>query len=651
MMLRRFLVSVRRMSLARLLRRFGLLLPGLAVLALAAGAVDYRVSEAMGLAELQQTGHHRLDLYGASLEREIDKYAYFPATLDLERDVLDLVARGAPVAQAVNLYLERLNQRAGTLSIYVLDRRGHVVATSNWNRPDSFMGEDLSYRPYFIEAANGRPGRFFGVGTTRGEPGYYLSSPLTDNGETVGGETVGVAVVKVSLEQLEQSWTTVEAPVLVTDENGVVILASVPSWKFTTIRPLDEGTRRQFERTLQYNARPLPPLGLVPVRTVGSGADLVTLARPSHGVVEEATVFPVSGTFLAQTAPLRGTGWTLTVLSPVKQVSSMAWTRAALAAIGSAFVAILLVLWNLRRLHLRDRLRAREALQRAHDELERKVEERTRTLRAAQDELVHAGKLAVIGQLSAGLAHELNQPLAALRTLSGNAVKFMQRGNLEAAQGNLDRIGQLVDGMGTLTSQLKSFARKSSGAPRPVAVRTCADNALFLLDQRLRRAGVRVELEFGDGVVALCDPNRLEQVLVNLIANALDAMDGCRDPLLRLSGRREDGRVLIEVRDTGTGLPDEVLPRLFEPFFTTKDSGKGPGGGLGLGLAISAGIVRDFGGTLAGSNAPGGGAVFTVNIPAAPAAPDPAPDSDGEEARPAGDVECPKFSPKPCREA
>src|SRR4051812_4259570 len=140
MMSRRLTMSDRNMSPVRLIRKFGLLLPGLALLALVSGLAGFRISEAMGLAELQQTGHHRLDLYGASLEREIDKYAYFPATLGLERDVLDLVGRGAPVAQAVNRYLEQLNQRAGTLSIYVLDRQGKAVAASNWNRLDGSAG-------------------------------------------------------------------------------------------------------------------------------------------------------------------------------------------------------------------------------------------------------------------------------------------------------------------------------------------------------------------------------------------------------------------------------------------------------------------------------------------------------------------------------
>lgn len=593
------------MSIASFIRKYGLLLPGLVAVALAAGIAGFRVSENLGLAELQRTGTQRLEVYATSLNRQIDKYAYFPATLGLERDVIDLVARGKPLTDTVNRYLEQLNHRAGTLSIYLLDRQGHVVAASNWNRSDSFIGEDLSYRSYFTDGMRGRPGRLFGIGITRGEPGYYLSSPLLAN-----GEVVGVAVVKVSLEQLEQSWATVEVPVIVTDQNGVVILASVSSWKFTTLRPLPDQERRRLERSLQYNARPLPSLGLTREEAFDENAVLVRLAPPAD--VEGGS--KLSGNFLAQTAPMGDTGWSLTVLSPAGEVRAIAWTRAALAAIASAFVGIVLVLLDQRRRHLRDRLRAREALQRAHDELERKVEERTRTLRAAQDELVHAAKLATIGQISAGLAHEINQPLAALRTLSGNAVKFLRRGDLATAEHNLDRIGSIVDGMGTLTNQLKSFARKSSGMPGPVDVRRAVDNALFLLDQRWRRANVTVTTEMGaDEMTALCDANRLEQVMVNLIANALDAIEGIATPMLRLRGRREATRVIVEVHDNGPGLPEDVREHLFEPFFTTKESNRG----LGLGLAISLEIVHHFSGTLSGANHPEGGAVFTVALPAA----------------------------------
>ncbi|MBV7521276.1 ATP-binding protein [Ensifer sp. ENS12] len=592
------------MSIASFIRKYGLLLPGLVAIALAAGIAGFRVSENLGLAELQRTGTQRLEVYATSLNRQIDKYAYFPATLGLERDVIDLVARRKPLTDTVNRYLEQLNHRAGTLSIYLLDRQGHVVAASNWNRPDSFIGEDLSYRSYFTDGMRGRPGRLFGIGITRGEPGYYLSSPLLAN-----GEVVGVAVVKVSLEQLEQSWATVEVPVIVTDQNGVVILASVSSWKFTTLRPLPDQERRRLERSLQYNARPLPSLGLTREEAFDENAVLVRLAPPSD--VDGGS--KLSGNFLAQTAPMGDTGWSLTVLSPAGEVRAIAWTRAALAAIASAFVGILLVLLDQRRRHLRDRLRAREALQRAHDELERKVEERTRTLRAAQDELVHAAKLATIGQISAGLAHEINQPLAALRSLSGNAVKFLRRGDIATAESNLDRIGSIVDGMGTLTNQLKSFARKSSGMPGPVDVRRAVDNALFLLDQRLRRANVTVTAEIGAEMTALCDANRLEQVMVNLIANALDAIEGIAAPMLRIRGRREATRVIVEVHDNGPGLPEDVREHLFEPFFTTKESNRG----LGLGLAISLEIVHHFSGTLSGANHPEGGAVFTVALPAA----------------------------------
>ena len=610
------------LRLAALLLAFGLLIA-------AAAGTTYKVSQSMGLAELQATGRHRLDLYSASLEREIGKYAYFPATLGLERNVLALLhKKGGPELPAqINSYLEQLNERAGTLAIYVIDDTGRVLVSSNWRRADSYVGEDLSFRPYFRDAMASGSGRFFGIGTTRSEPGYYLSSALSD-----GGRTLGVAIIKVGLDQLEKSWSTVEAPVLVADENGVVILSSVPDWKFTTLRPLDENTRNAFDRTQQYNRRALQPLGVRETAVLNHGARLVRVARDP---METVSVYAVAGQFLAQSQTLLGTPWTLTVFSHLESVDDISAIRAAVAGISTLLLGILAMMVYQWRRHLSDRLAAREALQKAHDDLERKVEERTadlsaanqqlqdeiaervraeRTLQAAQSELIQAGKLAVIGQLSAGIAHELNQPLAALRTLSGNTAKFLERGDEVTARANLERIAQLVDRMGQITGQLKTFARKSSGQLHPVDLRLVVGHAIALLEQRVAASKARIETRFPEHpLLALCDANRLEQVAVNLIGNALDAMNGQSDALVEIDGSLGGRMVRLDVRDHGIGLGDDVKARLFEPFFTTKEAGVG----LGLGLAISAGIVSDFGGTLTGTNHPDGGALFTLEIPLA----------------------------------
>lgn len=615
--------------------RFFLLLLALAALVVTASLTTYQISQRMGLAELQITGRHRLDLYTSSLEREIGKYAYFPATLGLERNVLDFLnkADDKSLAAKINVYLEHLNERAGTLAIYVLDDKGQVRASSNWRRSDSFVGEDLAFRPYFRDAMDTDSGRFFGIGTTRSEPGYYLSSVLVDD-----NQTVGVAIVKVGLDQLEQSWSTVETPVLVADENGVVILSSVPDWKFTTLRPLDESTRTNFDRTQQYNRRALQPLGVKEVADLSNGARLVQLAKPQQAMV---SAYPVAGSFLAQSQVMPGTSWTLTVFSHIKPVDEMSFIRASVAGVTTILLCILASMVYQRRRHLSDRLAAREALQKAYDELGRKVEERTadisaanqqlqdeviervraeRTLRAAQDELIQAGKLAVIGQLSAGIVHELNQPLAALRTLSGNAARFLDRGDEATARSNLERIAQLVDRMGLITGQLKAFAHKSSGHLRPVDIRQVVTHAVAILDQRLRTRGAEVTMDFPDAVLyALCDANRLEQVIVNLISNALDAMAEQTRPKVVISCTANGAMVHLDVRDHGTGLSAEALSRLFEPFFTTKEIGDG----LGLGLTISAGIISDFGGTLVGANHPDAGAVFTLEIPVATQVPAP----------------------------
>ena len=227
---------------------------------------------------------------------------------------------------------------------------------------------------------------------------------------------------------------------------------------------------------------------------------------------------------------------------------------------------------------------------------------------------MQAGKLAVIGQLSTGVAHELNQPLTALRTLSGNSLRFLERGDLATVQVNLERIAQLADRMGLITGELRAFARKSSGEPCAVPVRAALGNALAVLESRIQQAGAKVDVQVAEPEpVAWCDGNRLEQVLVNLINNALDAMVGAPTPCVDVRCELLHGQVHVQVRDHGPGLSEQALAHLFEPFFTTKGSRDG----LGLGLALSAGIVRESGGTLGGANHPGGGAVFHLTLPAA----------------------------------
>jgi two-component system C4-dicarboxylate transport sensor histidine kinase DctB len=595
----------------------------LAALVTGAGWLGYRYTFDTALARQAERGQVQMRLYAQALESELARYDYVPSLLSLDARI-DALLRDprSPerVAQA-NAYLAALNGRAGTRVVYVLDAKGRVLATSNYQRPDSFLGEDLSFRPYFRSAIEGQLGRFYGVGTTRSESGYYLSAPLGDR-----DRPVGVAVVKIGLEPLENRWQGNDSQMLLADENGVVILASDPSWKLAALRPLSDEQRARLDRNLQYNRAPLPQLALSLVRPLANGP-----AQGGDALVRLRQGPPM----LAQHLALPGTDWDLTLLTNTSQARVAALNSAALAGVLAAFVLLLAAAWNVRRRIASERQAARAALEAANSELERKVAERTadlsatnqqlqaeiaeriRTeavLRQAQDGLLQAGKLAAVGQMSAGIAHELNQPLAALRTLSGNAEKFMARGDYQTAQGNLEKIVGLVERMGRITGALRSFARNPAAGQRHAArLGEAVDNALFLLETRVAAIRPRIARDIEPHLAVACDPNRLEQVLVNLIGNALDAIKDRPDPQLSLHAYEAGGMVHLTVRDNGPGLSEAAFARLFEPFFTTKPAGEG----LGLGLTLSAGILNENGGSLTAINHPDGGACFTLALPQA----------------------------------
>ncbi|CRN03580.1 sensor histidine kinase [Pseudomonas sp. Wu6] len=606
----------------RLIRQ--LFLPPLIIaLMIGLGFIGFWVSEYYGIRTLSDNSGRQLELHARTVESELSKYTYLPSLLELESSVSLLLADpNQETRKTVNDYLEGLNRRSRSRAIYVMDTTGRVLATSNWRDADSYQGEDLSFRAYFQNAVRGQPGRFYGIGSTNGEPGYYLAHGLEEH-----GKIIGVAVVKVRLEALEERWQRARLEAFVSDENGIIILSSDPARRLKAVRPLSDDTRDRLAHSLQYYWATLSALEPLARERLNEGSEKLTFPANSEVVSDKHEV-----SYLAQTRPLNDTPWNFTLLTPLNDLRRAAINQGILVAVAFGLVAFLLIAWNERRKVIATRLAAREALQEANSQLERRIAERTadlrasndrlkgqirerrqaeETLRHAQDELVQAGKLAAIGQMSTSIAHELNQPLAALRTLSGNTVRFLERGALDTASANLKTINELIDRMGRITASLRSFARRGDDQGE-ASLAKAVDAAFQVLGARLDSVPLAVHREFAN-VQLQIDQTRLEQILVNLIGNALDAMQAQPAPQLWLEGHSAEGKYRLRVRDNGHGIDPEARKHLFEPFFTTKPGEQG----LGLGLTLSASLAAATGGSLAVEHPASGGTAFVLNLPLA----------------------------------
>jgi two-component system C4-dicarboxylate transport sensor histidine kinase DctB len=577
---------------ARWVWRAGLALLLIGLAAWAAHAVTLQ----RGLQRLGVAAQQRLEVEAARLDGQLSRFEYLPSLLETSPDVLRLLATPADGAsrESVSRYLKALNAIAGADNLYVLDRSGTALAAADFEQPGTPVGQDLSYRPYVRDAlANGR-GAFYGVGITSARAGYYLSYALPAR-----GEARGVATVKVDLQAIEQEWRDLPGELLMLDEHGVAILASRAAWRYHPLAPLSADARAEASRSRRYGSADLAPL------------DWQMRQRVDERAVR--ALIDVRPYLISEHAVNRGR-WRLLLLDDEAPARSDARYAAISAGLGAAVLLLAATLAVQRRRVIRERLASREALQAAHDSLELKVQERTAELRAAQNELVHSGKLAVLGQMSAGMVHELNQPLAALHTLSDNAALLIDRGRLDEAKGNLARIAKLVERLARLTRQLKAFAHKSDEPVGPVSVHKAVHEAVALVAARLREGGIDVSVQVEPKSLAVAgDEARLEQVLGNLLGNAIDALGSAevRRIDIRAAARGRMGEIVV--RNSGPCIDAAILPRLFEPFVTSKPAGKG----LGLGLVISAHIVKAFGGSLQASNLAPTGAQFTIELPCA----------------------------------
>lgn len=577
-----------------------------AALYLLLGLIAYQLLFAAYLDRERQLASQRLDAFALSLEATLVRHESLPGLLALDPSLLALLRQPDDPARvaAANAYLEAAQQGAMVAATYLIDAGGRTLAASNWRQPVSFIGQNYAFRPYFAEAMASGLGRFYGVGVTTGAPGYFLAAPVRDR-----GAILGVVVLKVGLEAIEQAMAGSGDTMLLSDADGIIFLSSARQLRYRSLAPIADPVAARLAETRQYGNHAIQPLAEKAIPTAGD--QLIRIALPNEPAREHFLVARPVGNF----------GWQVIQLGNPGEARGAALSGAAAIAFAAAFAIGLAA-------HFRHRKRRREELRRVYAELESRIAERTADLtdkvaaleqteailRQTQDTAVQAGKLAVLGQMSAGISHELNQPLAALHTFADNAAALLARGRHDEVAENLQMISTLIDRTGRIVRQLKAFARKEAPTPQPVTVAAAIEHALLIVEPRRRETSARIAVApFDPGLLVMAEAGRLEQVLVNLLRNGLDARLGDAEPALDVSVQAAAGSVRIAVRDHGPGLPDEVRRHLFEPFYTTKPGGEG----LGLGLAISLAIVESYGGTLQAHNAADGGAIFVLALPAA----------------------------------
>ncbi|WP_221211584.1 ATP-binding protein [Sphingomonas sp. BK481] len=530
------------------------------------------------------------------LEAELQTYRLLPVMLGEYTDVRAALASGT-VDPALNAKLALLAARTGAPVIYALDTQGMTIAASNADRPDSFLGHDYRYRDYFTKAMASGATEFFALGSVSGRPGLYLSRRIDR-----AGRPLGVVVVKVEFDRIAQAWIQDHMATFVVDADGVILISSDPRLEFHTTRALSPARRRTLAQTRQFGTLPLlrAPLTLADDRSrLGDGTPAVTVSLP----------VPIAGWHLVHMEPLDA------ALRSAAVRTRSATTIAALATIAAMLGAWWLHQRRKRNAGARAELEAEVARRTAElsataDRLQIEVEQREaadQRFRQAREELAHANRVGSIGTITASVAHEINQPVAAIRTFADNAAAFLARDEPARAATNLQAIVDLTSRIGTITAGLRRYARRGAGSIGPVALDAAIDGVRLLIGDRFRAKGVTLDLPSGPEarLTVIAGRVRLEQVLVNLLQNALDAVAERPDARVDVTVGRKGRDVVLTVADNGPGIDPGIADDLFTPFATSKTDG------LGLGLGIARDIMTEFGGTLDLVPAPRG-AVFRM---------------------------------------
>lgn len=520
----------------------------------------------------------RLALYSGNLLSELRQNAIVPQLLARDPELIGALNSADYTASTRRLI--SFVDEIGAASLMLLDIDGRTVAATDRNR----LGSPHRAAPYFVDAIRSNATIFTVAETEAGGYRFVYSRRVQS-----GSDVLGVITVEVDLQKFGRAWAGISDAVIVTDSTGNIILTTEPRWRGRTE---EEALARQTPKNAIQ-------------RAIQATADWTAL--PPDAYLQGEAVMR-----LETRIPFRG--WRMASFTTYASVRERVNGVLALEIMGFAILLALSFYVLSRRNALRMALFQRESaeLRALNVALQREIAERKRvqeTLAVAEQTLEQSSKLAALGEMSAAVSHELNQPLAAMKTYLAGARLLLRRNRQEEALSSFGRIDDLIERMGGITRQLKSYARKGQEAFSPVDMGSALSSALSMMEPQLRQRHVQISRIIPDAPVEVMgDRLRIEQVMVNLLRNALDATKSQRNPTVEIMLSAGETATLT-VRDNGPGIED--LDQLFEPFYTTKQ----PGDGVGLGLAISSGIVNDLGGRLTARNGQAGGAVFEMQLP------------------------------------
>ena len=550
----------------------------LILLAVAIVLVSNRLLTDRYTADTRSRAEVRLALYTGNLMAELQRTSVVPLLLARDPDLVRALAEGNFSSTSAKLIA--LQGQIAVASIRLVDQDGRVVGATNRH----VLGTNTRNETYFVEAQRAKETVFTAVRRDTGGFDFLYSRAVMAE-----GKVVGVIVVSVDLMKYERAWSGLQDAVLVTDSEGTVVLSTEPRWRGQSmedalaLRDPPSAIARALQATTDWAQDP-------PDAYVRGEAVMKTEAR----------------------VPFRG--WKMATFTAYGSVREQVNGILALEIMGFAILMAFTFYLLSRRAWSRSLSFQRESaeLRMLNARLQREIAEREKVqkdLEVAELTLAQSSKLAALGEMSAAVSHELNQPLAAMKTYLAGARLLLQRKRPDEALSSFQRIDDLIERMGAITRQLKSYARKGGEAFEEVDLRACVSSALAMMEPQLKARVVKISRGIPrQPVLVMADRIRLEQVIINLLRNALDATKDVKGPQIDILLSAGETATLT-VRDNGHGITD--LDNLFEPFYTTKR----PGEGVGLGLAISSGIVTDLGGRLTARNGEGGGAVFEMQLP------------------------------------